>query len=234
MRTGDMPKTMSGTFVHILRTAGPTGLYNGISASLLRQITYSTTRFGVYEELKARLPPSPGGAPPPLAALVAASSLSGFLGGLVGNGADVLNVRMQHDAALPAAQRRNYAHAGAGLVRMWRDEGGARAYFRGVWPNSARAAAMSAAQMASYDVFKSALVRRAGLRDALPCHLAASFLAGVVAATVTSPIDVVKTRVMSASGGGAGVVRVLGDLYRADGLRWLFKGWVPSFLRLGP
>jgi len=90
---------------------------------------------------------------------------------------------------------------------------------------------MSASQMASYDVFKAQLMRRAGLRDALPCHLAASFLAGAAAATVTSPVDVVKTRVMSASDG---VVRVLADLYRAEGLRWMFKGWVPSFLRLGP
>jgi len=109
-----------GTFVHILRTAGPSGLYNGISASLLRQITYSTTRFGLYEELKARLPAGPAGSSPSPAALIAASSLAGFVGGVAGNGADVLNVRMQHDAALPAASRRNYAHAGDGLVRMVR------------------------------------------------------------------------------------------------------------------
>lgn len=33
----------------IIRTQGVTALYNGISASLLRQMTYSTTRFGIYE-----------------------------------------------------------------------------------------------------------------------------------------------------------------------------------------
>lgn len=33
----------------IIRSQGVTALYNGISASLLRQMTYSTTRFGIYE-----------------------------------------------------------------------------------------------------------------------------------------------------------------------------------------
>jgi dicarboxylate transporter 10 len=54
-----------------------------------------------------------------------------------------------------------------------------------------------------------------------------------VAATVTSPVDVVKTRVMSASG-KEGIFTILGDLVRKDGFRWMFKGWTPSFLRLGP
>lgn len=33
----------------IIRERGIFALYNGLSASLLRQITYSTTRFGLYE-----------------------------------------------------------------------------------------------------------------------------------------------------------------------------------------
>ncbi|SPQ27280.1 e5fc1dc0-4470-4308-9c82-f3ad574ae99c [Thermothielavioides terrestris] len=238
-RTGDMPKTMTGTFVHILKHNGVRGLYNGLSASLLRQITYSTTRFGIYEELKSRFAPKTPHPttgkprPPSLALLIALASASGFVGGVAGNAADVLNVRMQHDAALPAAQRRNYAHALDGLARMVRDEGAA-SLFRGVWPNSARAAAMTAGQLASYDVFKRTLLRLTPMRDGLAAHFTASFLAGVVAATVTSPVDVVKTRVMSASGSEHGVVGVLRELYAKDGMRWMFRGWVPSFLRLGP
>lgn len=33
------------------------GLYNGISASVLRQLTYSTARFGIYEVAKQQLAP---------------------------------------------------------------------------------------------------------------------------------------------------------------------------------
>ncbi|KAL2160852.1 hypothetical protein VTH06DRAFT_1049 [Thermothelomyces fergusii] len=237
-RTGDMPKSMSGTFVHIVKHNGIRGLYSGLSASLLRQITYSTTRFGIYEELKSRFAsrrtdPATGKAKPAsLVTLIAMASASGFVGGVAGNAADVINVRMQHDAALPPARRRNYAHALDGLVRMVREEGAA-SLFRGVWPNSARAAAMTASQLASYDVFKRTLLRLTPMQDNLATHFTASFLAGVVAATVTSPIDVIKTRVMSSSG-DHGVVRVLREVSAKEGMRWMFKGWVPSFLRLGP
>lgn len=232
MRHGDAPKNMSGTVVRILQTDGPLGLYSGISASLLRQLTYSTVRFGVYEELKTRMT-SPGGQPPSFPALTAMAACSGFLGGIAGNFADVLNVRMQHDAALPPADRRNYKHAFDGLARMAREEG-APGLFRGWLPNSSRAAVMTAGQLASYDIFKSLLLAYTPLGDTLTTHFSASFLAGLAAATATSPIDVIKTRVMSSTQPSQGILRLIGDIYRTDGMRWVFKGWVPSFLRLGP
>ena len=231
-RQGNAPKSMSGTFMNIVRTDGALGLYPGISAALLRQLTYSTVRFGVYEELKTRATRSAGGAEPGLAALTAMSMGSGFLGGIAGNFADVLNVRMQHDAALPPDQRRNYRHAVDGMVRMAREEGAA-SWFRGWLPNSSRAAVMTAGQLASYDTFKRLLILYTPLGDTLTTHFSASFLAGVVAATATSPIDVIKTRIMSAPGRQS-VASLIGDMFRTDGLRWMFKGWVPSFLRLGP
>lgn len=226
-----MPKSMSGTFVHIVKNNGVTGLYNGISASLLRQLSYSTVRFGVYEDLKARLT-NDGKAPSSLT-LVALASLSGFIGGICGNAADVLNVRMQHDAALPANLRRNYQNALHGWIRMTQEEG-LRSWFRGWWPNSVRAAAMTASQLASYDAAKGVLVDGAGMRgDSLGTHFTASLLAGLVAATATNPVDVIRTRIMS-SGGSHGVLAVVSGLYSSEGLRWLFRGWTPSFLRLGP
>ncbi|KAF5005753.1 hypothetical protein FDECE_7825 [Fusarium decemcellulare] len=208
------------------------GLYSGISASLLRQMTYSTVRFGVYEELKTRLSNRSDGSTPSFPTLVALAAGSGFLGGLAGNFADVLNVRMQHDAALPPAERRNYRHAFDGMVRMAREEG-PKSMFRGWWPNSARAMFMTAGQLASYDVAKSLLLKYTPMEDNLKTHFTASFFAGLVAATVTSPIDVIKTRVMSSSH-SHGILHLIGDIYRSDGLMWVFKGWVPSFLRLGP
>lgn len=229
-RTPDMPKSMSRTFLHILKHDGPLGLYPGLSASLLRQMTYSTIRFGVYEELKGRV--AHGGAQPGLPTLIALSTTSGLIGGICGNVADVVNVRMQNDAALPPAERRNYKHALDGMYRMAKHEG-IGSWFRGVWPNSVRAAFMTASQLASYDSFKKLLMAHAGMGDDLVTHFTASFLAGVMAATVTSPVDVVKTRVMSGSS-HHGVLNILRDLYKTDGFRWMFRGWTPSFLRLGP
>jgi dicarboxylate transporter 10 len=192
-------------------------------------MTYSTTRFGVYEKLKEFRSDT---VKPGFPTLVAMACTSGFLGGIAGNPADVLNVRMQNDASLPPVQRRNYNHALDGLIRMIREEGW-EALFRGVWPNSMRAVLMTASQLASYDGFKNMLITYAGMKDNLATHFCASTLAGFVATTICSPVDVVKTRVMSAKE-TEGLLQLLIRIHKAEGVAWMFRGWVPSFVRLGP
>jgi len=193
-------------------------------------MTYSTTRFGVYEELKEVF--TTATSKPSFGSLVAMGSASGFLGGVAGNAADVLNVRMQHDAALPPEKRRNYKNAIDGLIRMAREEG-AGSLMKGVLPNSARAVLMTASQLASYDGFKRVLLANSSLGDNLTTHFTASFMAGFVATTICSPVDVIKTRVMS-SHDSKGLVHLLTEIVRNEGFGWMFRGWVPSFIRLGP
>lgn len=229
-RTPDGPRGMFTTFVHVVRNDGFLGLYSGLSASLLRQLTYSTTRFAVYEELKRNFTTTASA--PSVPTLIAMASASGFLGGVAGNPADVINVRMQHDAALPAQNRRNYKHAVDGLIRMTREEGW-RTLFRGVWPNSFRALLVTASQLASYDSLKRLILAHTPLEDNFATHFSASFLAGFIATTMCSPVDVIKTRMMSAKD-REGLGTLLRKLYRAEGVRWMFRGWVPSFMRLGP
>lgn len=188
------------------------------------------TRFGVYEELKDRF--TTPTSKPSFPTLVAMASTSGFLGGIAGNPGDILNVRMQHDSALPAEQRRNYKNVVDGLIRMSREEG-ISSLWRGVWPNAGRAVLMTVGQLATYDGFKQALLTNTSMKDNLATHFTASFLAGFVATTICSPVDVIKTRVMSSTD-GMGVVHIVTDIFRAEGLRWMFKGWVPSFIRVGP
>lgn len=80
--------------------AGVLALYNGLSASLLRQLTYSMTRFGIYETAKNTM-----GKDSSFATLVAVAAVSGAAGGLVGTPADKINVRMQNDIKLPPEKR---------------------------------------------------------------------------------------------------------------------------------
>jgi solute carrier family 25 (mitochondrial dicarboxylate transporter), member 10 len=195
-------------------------------------MTYSTVRFGVYEDLKERLTKRNQRKKPAFTTLIGLSLFSGFLGGIAGNAADVVNVRMQQDKALPAAQQRHYKHGLDGMLQMFRKEGIA-SWFRGVWPNSVRAALMNAGQLASYDTFKSLLLAHTPLGDTITTHFVASLMAGFVATTVCSPVDVVKSKVMSATG-NKGLPSIIRELYAKEGMSWMFKGWVPSFLRLGP
>lgn len=188
------------------------------------------TRFGVYEALKDRFTTSD--TKPSFLTLVGMASISGLLGGIAGNPGDILNVRMQHDSALPLEKRRNYKHALNGVARMAREEGIA-SLWKGVWPNSARAVLMTVGQLATYDGFKGVLLSYTPLQDNLTTHFTASFMAGFVATTICSPVDVIKTRVMS-SHVKEGIVKMVTDITKAEGLGWMFKGWVPSFIRVGP
>ena len=105
------------------------------------------------------------------------------IGGAVGNPADVLNVRMQNDKALPPDQRRNYKNVFDGLIRLVREEG-PMALTRGLVANTSRGVFMTAGQLASYDEFKKLLLKSGLMKDNLGTHFTASFMAGFVATTV--------------------------------------------------
>lgn len=232
MQSSPVPgRGMLGTLWYTLKTAGFTGIYDGLSASMLRQMTYSMVRFGLYDKLKSLV--QDGDKTPPISVLLPFSMLSGFAGSVVGNPADVVNVRMQNDRALPAAQRRGYRNAVDGVIKICRDEG-FKALLRGVGPNATRGVAMTAGQVVSYDTGKNFLMKyfdmKAGTQS---LFFAASIWAGFVATTVCSPVDVIKTRAMNASE-KVSPIKVITSGYKREGLAFLFRGWTPAFIRLGP
>src|SRR5690349_8026665 len=47
------PQSLVASTLRVIKTNGFLALYNGLSASILRQLTYSGTRFGIYESAKA-------------------------------------------------------------------------------------------------------------------------------------------------------------------------------------
>lgn len=71
-----------GNTLVIIRNQGPLALYNGLTASLLRQLTYSTTRFGIYEVAKQRV--ATKGEQIPFFTTVLLAGVSGAAGGLIG------------------------------------------------------------------------------------------------------------------------------------------------------
>ncbi|XP_074391606.1 putative mitochondrial transporter UCP3 [Zonotrichia albicollis] len=68
----------------------------------------------------------------------------------------------------------------------------------------------------------------------VPCRFVAAFGAGFCATEVASPVDVVKTRCMNGSPGQyRNALSCLLALLMQDGPAGLYKGFVPSLLRLG-
>ncbi|KZS90322.1 mitochondrial carrier [Sistotremastrum niveocremeum HHB9708] len=221
-----------------LNQSGVKSLYTGLSASLLRQMTYSLVRLGSYETIKRWLAK---GQKPKTSQLILAAGLAGGLGGIAGNPAvllDVLLVRMTSDPMKPASLRYHYRNALDGLYKLLRREG-FEGLTRGMGTNTVRAVLMNTSQLASYDYFKNFFLSdtpsRYGLvfHDNLVLHTLSSVAAGGVATTITAPADVIRSRVMS-SNGGASALYILSASLRAEGPSFLFRGWSPAFMRLGP
>lgn len=223
----------------ILRTEGPSALFSGISATVLRQILYSTTRMGLYDILKTKWSSDGSAAGLPLHKKITAGLIAGAVGAAVGNPADVAMVRMQADGRLPVADRRKYRGVADALVRMVRGEG-----LGSLWRGSAltvnRAMIVTASQLATYDQTKEAILARKALPDGLPTHVAASFAAGLVAAVASNPVDVIKTRVMNmkvekgAAPPYTGAIDCAVKTMKAEGPMALYKGFIPTVSRQGP
>ncbi|KAG6511029.1 mitochondrial uncoupling protein 5-like [Zingiber officinale] len=226
--------------VQILRTEGAAALFSGVSATVLRQTLYSTTRMGLYDMLKKKWSSSSDGGSLPLHRKVSAGLIAGGVGAVVGNPADLAMVRMQADGRLPPAERRNYKSVLDAIGRMARQEGVA-SLWRGSSLTVNRAMIVTASQLATYDQAKEAILRRRGAgSDGLGTHVAASFAAGLVAAAASNPVDVVKTRVMNmkvekgAAPPYAGALDCAVKTVRAEGPMALYKGFVPTVSRQGP
>ncbi|GAM22403.1 hypothetical protein SAMD00019534_055780 [Acytostelium subglobosum LB1] len=240
---------------HISETEGLFTLYKGLSASLLRQGTYTTTRFGLYGVFKNMLvTDSVGTADPfPFHKKVLVGMLAGAGGAIVGTPADVIMVRMQADGKLPPAQRRNYTGAFNGLYRITKEEG-LFSLWKGCSPNLIRAMFMTAGQIASYDQSKQMMLASGYFQDNVKTHLIASTISAFVASLVTSPIDVIKTRIMNAkkstpasstatTPGGVqqpqpvvykGTIDCFAKTFKSEGIAAFYKGFGPYFMRLGP
>ena len=226
----------------IVKSEGATALFSGVSATILRQTLYSTTRMGLYEILKQKWSDHHSDsdtAKLPIMKKIVAGLIAGSVGAAVGNPADVAMVRMQADGRLPIEQRRNYRSVVDAISQMSKQEG-----IASLWRGSAltvnRAMIVTASQLATYDQAKEMILEKGVMSDGIGTHVTASFAAGFVASVASNPIDVIKTRVMNMKLEAGGVAPYSGALdcamktVRTEGVMALYKGFIPTISRQGP
>ena len=85
------------------------------------------------------------------------------------------------------------------------------------------------------------MLRHGSLADGVALHFATAMTSGLLATVVSSPFDVVKSRVMgqplSADGKGTlykGMVDCFGQCIAREGPTALWKGFIPAWARVGP
>ena len=222
------PATVLETISTIHANHGARGFYRGLTASMMREGSYSTIRLGMYEPTK-RMLGADDPAHTPLHLKIMAGATTGCVGSAIAVPTDLVKVRMQ---ACTAAEPR-YPSAIAGFRHIHAAEGGLRALYRGLGPTVQRGALLTATQIPSYDHSKHTILNAGLLKEGGLLHFSCSMFAGFCTAVVTSPIDVIKTRMMTDSQIRS-VPSALKSIVATEGARGLYKGFIPNFLRIGP
>eukprot|EP01065_Artemidia_motanka_P016130 TRINITY_DN19887_c0_g1_i1.p1 TRINITY_DN19887_c0_g1~~TRINITY_DN19887_c0_g1_i1.p1 ORF type:complete len:286 (+),score=59.02 TRINITY_DN19887_c0_g1_i1:75-932(+) len=220
-------RTTMHCLTSIVGDEGIRACYRGLSASLLREGFYSGLRMGMYEPAKELL----GATDPqhtPLHLKILAGALTGACGSALANPADLVKVRMQ------TCERSVSASARSVLADVIRDRG-VLGLWRGCGPTVQRAALLTASQIPSYDHCKHTVMNAYGVREGAVLHFGCCMFAGVVAALVTAPVDLAKTRVMNCTQKQApGTLACLLHIARSEGPLALYKGFNSQWLRIGP
>ncbi|KAK3749172.1 hypothetical protein QZH41_010368, partial [Actinostola sp. cb2023] len=223
----------------ILRKEGFIGVYNGLSAGLFRQATYTTTRLGVYTTLINHFK-NDDGSPLEFHKKAALGMTSGAIGSFIGTPAEISLIRMTSDGRLPVEQRRNYTNVFNALYRMTKEEGILTLWrVSGCGPTVVRAMVVNAAQLATYSQAKQFLLSTKYFEDNILCHFGASMISGLATTIASMPIDIAKTRIqnMKIIDGKPeyrGALHVFLGVIRNEGILALWKGFTPYYFRLGP
>ncbi|KAH8917448.1 mitochondrial carrier [Atractiella rhizophila] len=220
----------------MVREEGPFALWKGVSASFLREFSYSGIRMGCYDFAKmgitSLLPIGVSKDSNSLALKLSAGMASGMLGAAIANPADLFKVRMQAPAinGAPVLNLRQQIH------RVY-TEGGIRSMYRAVFPTTVRAGLLTSSQLGTYDFTKHELLQTVPgfFKEDFKTHLLCSAIAGFVCSLASAPVDTIKVRLMAdkerqfqSSFHAASV------LVTREGPLALYKGFFGCWIRLFP
>lgn len=224
----------------IFREEGLQALYSGIAPAVLRQATYGTIKIGVYQHMKRLFVRDERDESLPIN--VFCGVVAGIISSSIANPTDVLKVRMQARCNVDANESMLQA-----FCKIYQQEG-LPGLWRGVVPTAQRAAVIVGVELPAYDFIKKTILKHELLGDTKTNHFISSFLAGLGGAIASTPIDVVKTRLMNQRKLKACVLvngTAMPAIYssasdcliqtvRTEGVMALYKGFIPNWVRLGP
>lgn len=221
----------------VARTEGIGAFYTGLSAACLRQAIYGGAGVGLYSHAR-RLFTSESAADAPLWSRIAAGGLTGGLGQLVAAPTDVVKTRIQADGRKGRMTGQPPRYKGTfDAFRVILKQEGLPGFWQGWLPAVQRAAIINGAGIASYDHTRHALQRYLGTTEGATAIVAGSLTSGLVSAVVSSPFDLIRTR-MANQLHGSSIYKGSWDCavktIKAEGVLALYRGFAPAYLRLAP
>ncbi|XP_025418439.1 mitochondrial uncoupling protein 4 [Sipha flava] len=232
---------MLKTAIGIVNEEGALKLWQGVTPALYRHVVYSGIRIVSYETMRDKLllKNEDGSFP------IWKSALSGVTSGAIAqyfaSPADLIKVQIQMEGKRRLMGEPPRVLSAAHAFKKILSESGIRGLWKGSIPNVQRAALVNLGDLTTYDTAKQLIMHKTGLPDSHLLHCLSSICAGLVAATLGTPADVVKTRVMNQPTDKNGIGLVYkGSLdcffktVENEGFFALYKGFLPVWIRMAP
>ncbi|KAL1511072.1 hypothetical protein AB1Y20_005895 [Prymnesium parvum] len=144
----------------------------------------------------------------------------------------VISGSIAYTLAAPLYLVKVRSQADVQLKRPFEWPASVRALWVGSTPLVLRGALLTAGQMAGYDGVKKLSSRHELLADGPVLHVVAATIAGVCAATFSSPADVIQTRMQSH--GSRSIWSTATNIHGSSGMIGFFCGWSANVVRLVP
>jgi solute carrier family 25 protein 39/40 len=230
--------------VRIYRNEGAGALWRGLPPTLLMAVPQTVIYFTAYDQLKARL----GTENPYYAPLIAGPVARTFAVSII-SPIEMVRTKIQAESVTPAA--RDYWRLVTNAVKT----DGVLSLWRGLGATLLRDVPFSAFYWLGYERLQPRFAQRfaagapanappqeAGDATLLAASFAAGAASGTVAAAVTLPFDVVKTRQQTFLGETmigvrtrcGGPIAVMRDIVRTQGAQGLFVGLTPRIAKVAP
>lgn len=202
-------------------------LWRGTAPSLLGQIPFGMVTFGALEAsrsaLRERFPDAPA-----WATTAVAATIGDTLGALWLTPAEVVKQKTQAGVA---------SSAGAAARSILADRG-LRGFYQGVGPCLSRDVPFRIVQFALFEAWKDAYAERIGRPVSPMENLLLGAAAGTSAAAMTTPLDVVRTRMMAQTVGAPGAFKngfeCMARTIASEGPSAMFRGLAPRCMLIGP
>uniref|UniRef100_A0A6B2LH95 Uncharacterized protein n=1 Tax=Arcella intermedia TaxID=1963864 RepID=A0A6B2LH95_9EUKA len=208
-------------------------MYKGLSAGIVRQIFYATSRLGIFEVLRDYLAKYRR---IDIWSRIGLGLIAGGCSAVISCPAEVAMVRMSNDNSLPLQQRRNYKSLANAAYRIATEEG-VLTFWRGCSPFVQRVMLVGVCQVATYDQF-TVSYRSLGVPDGLSNNFCSAMSSGLIFSLVTMPFETTKNRMafQKSNQGTLQYTSTIGTIRHIatnEGVLALWKGFTPYYARCG-
>ncbi|SCV04108.1 LAMI_0H13476g1_1 [Lachancea mirantina] len=239
----------------VYQEEGVPGLFRGNGLNCVRIFPYSAVQFVVYEACKRQVFRVDGSAAGAAVKVQLENWQRLFAGALCGGCSVLATYPLDLVRARLSIQTANLArlsHSKVDVLRkppgavqllqtIYRDEGGLRALYRGVWPTSVGVVPYVAINFAAYEQLKEFTPSDLGASANNMLKLVFGAVSGGLAQTVTYPFDLLRRRFQVLSMGQnelgfryKGVWDALTTIGRVEGYRGYYKGLTANLFKVVP